>query len=411
MLALLGGCAMPALPEECGDLSLLDQFDPDAPYPGFRCEDFPLLCGQPVDSIVNEPDRAAAYDIVFVSEGYTAGELKRYRERVESLIEGLTKDANGIVAPRIDSFNFHTVDIASPAGARLTNSDRTDSALGGCFSKDDPKLSDDFFLRADRRLASLAAIAHVESADAIVVVMDTGTPARANASLGQDSTIAPAIIHLGREHGSRILTHELGHALFGLGDEYADSERCYDPYLPVFSTLSDPLIGIANLTLDASGAKWAGLVDGAREGGFRHGACVYHPTNGCRMRSSEADAFCPVCAAAIERASLAHRGTWDDGPPTCGIELDQHPTQVSGSLKVALIGHDLGRVDEYGIYLDDEWILQSLPGPEQERIVTGATSINTVALTNGPHQILARCIDRHGNTGTGTVQIHVQNPD
>ena len=95
-----------------------------------------------------------------------------------------------------------------------------------------------------------------------------------------------------------VLVHEFGHSYAGLADEYAyddmDSEwypADTEPWEPNITTLKD------------FDSKWADMVPkvGVFEGaGYQSKGC-YRPAQECRMRTNEAEGFCPVCARAIQR--------------------------------------------------------------------------------------------------------------
>jgi len=164
------------------------------------------------------------------------------------------------------------------------------------------ELTDDLWLSVDGRRARALAEGLVEGVDVIVVLLDSFL-GRANADGGE-----PPIVRINTEDGGRTLTHELGHALFGLGDEYGEVPACFDDSPSDLATEHDPFLTVANLSLDPDGTKWADLVEGAREGGMRYDRCVYHPTDRCRMLNRDDDRFCPVCDDAIRRTLAARDG-------------------------------------------------------------------------------------------------------
>ena len=102
--------------------------------------------------------------------------------------------------------------------------------------------------------------------------------------------------------------HEIGHAIFKLGDEYStDPTGCNKPPFDY----GDP----ANLTLDPKRPKWQYLIDWGIVpkdpvigGGMACKTSVWHPTATCRMDEAKEN-FCPVCLERIahgagERSSL-----------------------------------------------------------------------------------------------------------
>src|SRR5581483_4364015 len=116
--------------------------------------------------------------------------------------------------------------------------------------------------------------------------------------------------------------HELGHALWALGDEYAEVDES-------LSTASRSAIAErANLTTDRTGArwKWAGL-GRVYEGAGRLRRGVFRPERDCIMRDLAAPGFCKVCRAIVS-------GAYDADPADpVGLEVAQGP--LKGTMLVA----------------------------------------------------------------------------
>lgn len=285
-------------PPWCADI------DP-APFPD--CDNAPGLCHLAVE---HWPEQAAdAIHIVFVGDGFDVDEAAIYRRAVDLLVAGLRGDPGGIVGRAPGRFAFHRVDLFD--GGALPDGWRT--PLGTCRAPRPGGAS----LRQDDDRAELAASA-AGPADVVVTLSDS---ARFRASAGQSYGGRAAIVRLALEHDHRVLDHELGHALVGLGDEYAADDRHYTaPPQPIFAT--GPAIELGqtrdtpNLSVHGDGRRWAVLVDGAWPGGLADYATgVYHPTDRCRM-NDEADPYCPVCDDAIDRWLVRH----GHGPaPACAI--------------------------------------------------------------------------------------------
>ena len=128
----------------------------------------------------------------------------------------------------------------------------------------------------------------------------------------------------------QVLVHEFGHAYAGLGDEYAYDdgyETMYpadtEPWEPNLTTLVDfdskwadmvpqgtpvptPLAQIPDYRLIRTEKERRQLNAatqrvGVFEGGGYQSKGVYRPSQECRMKINEVDAFCPVCTRAIQR--------------------------------------------------------------------------------------------------------------
>lgn len=108
-----------------------------------------------------------------------------------------------------------------------------------------------------------------------------------------------------------VMTHELGHSINGLADEYYSSEVSVENYYPTNIEPWEPNI----TTLVAFEKKWKNMVDketpiptpvegfrdkvGAFEGGGYQTEGVYRPVVSCSMKDIQYNHFCPVCSRAI----------------------------------------------------------------------------------------------------------------
>lgn len=112
-----------------------------------------------------------------------------------------------------------------------------------------------------------------------------------------------------------VITHELGHGIGGLGDEYYTSEVSVRDYYPEGIEPVDPNL----TTLVDFESKWKNMIApglpiptpvnvenskkiGAYEGGGYVAEGVYRPYISCSMKDAVYNNFCPVCAQALTRA-------------------------------------------------------------------------------------------------------------
>lgn len=111
-----------------------------------------------------------------------------------------------------------------------------------------------------------------------------------------------------------VFIHELGHTLAGLADEYYTSDVSYVNYYPLHIEPWEP-----NITTRVDfNSKWPDMIDnntpiptpnklkfmnvtGLFEGGGYTAKGVFRPAYDCRMKTNEADDFCPVCVRAIQQ--------------------------------------------------------------------------------------------------------------
>lgn len=122
-----------------------------------------------------------------------------------------------------------------------------------------------------------------------------------------------------------VAIHEFGHGFAGLGDEYYNSDVAYNDFYNLQEEPWEPNL----TTLVDFDSKWKDMVDentpvptprdssynekvGAFEGGGYVSEGIYSPYMNCRMKSNQADGFCPVCQRAIERMILYYLGALDN---------------------------------------------------------------------------------------------------
>lgn len=219
--------------------------------------------------------------------------------------------------------------------------------------------------------------------DVIVVVLNT-RQGRANARHAERDRFhfpdrqepAPGVVLLGDGDDHLVLTHELAHALVGLGDEYIDSSLAYTEQPSVYHAWAgDPLVSTANLSLEATGAKWAGVVEGALPGGMRYATGIYHPTSDCRMLDEHRHRrFCAVCSREVDHF-LAGRNA-ADGAPRLGLRFTEPPALTRYNLGIGIDAFDRNGLDEIsgdvdGVSIFHELMLVPTDGGSQLRLVPG----------------------------------------
>lgn len=116
-----------------------------------------------------------------------------------------------------------------------------------------------------------------------------------------------------------VFVHEFGHGFAGLGDEYYSSAVAYEdfynletePWEPNLTTLIDfgqkwvNMVGEATPVPTPRKAKFRDVV-GVYEGGGYMDKGIYSPFMDCRMKSNNAQQFCPVCTKAIREVINFH---------------------------------------------------------------------------------------------------------
>lgn len=116
-----------------------------------------------------------------------------------------------------------------------------------------------------------------------------------------------------------VFLHEFGHGFAGLGDEYYSSSVAYEDYYNLEIEPWEPNL----TTLINFKEKWASMVHdsvpvptprmnkyrntiGVYEGGGYQTKGIYSPFMECRMKSNDAEGFCPICSDAIQRMINFH---------------------------------------------------------------------------------------------------------
>jgi len=349
------------------------------------CDAVPELCARTVISDIREADLAVAIDLVFVPDGFASDELGEFHERVDELVDEARMDPSGILGRDPALFNVHRVEVAA--------------SLGSC-TREDPLDGSDF-LDSDRDRVVRAA-ANAPAVD-VVIVLSRNVDGRANAPI--NVPLAP-LVHLGEDAAHEVLTHELGHALFGLGDEYVELDDAH-PSAGLPRSL-DRLRPNVSLSADES---WDGLVAGAREGAQRYERGVYRPTDSCRMIDSES-AFCPVCSAHID-GFLAARRAPGQSPMTCGLTYapvtefgepcsTDEPGCVWGRVEVRAWDGD--GIDEVRLVVDTQVYPELFTYLAQLARPTFLEQVVETSL-EGASQLEVRCVDSTGEVTASVLEL------
>lgn len=248
-----------------------------------------------------DPDRHA--NILILPEGYQESELAQFHTDARAVADSLR--AVPAYGKHWDGFNIYYQDVKSaesgitdPRGAKKTTA--FDVAFG-----DDSASPRRCIMIAEsvkaQNYRSMRALADEVKADVVVLLANTTEYAGCANNEGRFITVSRD------PRASRVLAHELGHALFRLADEYSGGGVACEP--------SRWRRDSTNVSSDLSALPWSdmlttrtlptplgsgGGVTGAFEGGGYCDTGVYRPHESCMMRDLEAD-LCPVCLRAIDR--------------------------------------------------------------------------------------------------------------
>jgi len=242
-------------------------------------------------------------DIAFVAEGYTKDEMEKFRNDAKRIGDYFLS-----VDPYVnykDRFNFYAIESASEESGVNIPGRRVyvNTAVNSSFYTFDM----DRYLTTFNTSALYDIAANVPY-DAIIVLVNSKV-------YGGGGFFNLFAEFTADNFFSKIVAiHEFGHAFAGLADEYYTSEVTYTDYYNVQVEPWEP-----NITTNVDFAsKWKNMVKGGTpiptprdekyqdlvgmfEGGGYVSKGVYSPMQDCRMKSNEAEGFCPVCKDAIIR--------------------------------------------------------------------------------------------------------------
>ncbi len=367
---------------------------PEFPYPQptgtAGCDTHPHLCGL-ASLDLGGGHAPQSYRIVFVSDGYVRPELPRYYAAVGALVAGLEQDADSFVQLDPELFHFWRVDVPSLT-TRVDNQELRDTPLAAHPDEKEPCTVGPPPIMADlpaMQLAARNAVADfgMSSSDHvdIVVLLANNMNGRANAGFRQ-------AVRMTDLNTWEVLKHELGHALFNLGDEYTEYQSCtratgverrshVTPNSPEVDVLEVP-----NLTRHAHPAKWLGHAPHTQPGGGLL-PCWFHPTGQCLMLGAGTQ-LCPVCDAAVREALAARRCGLDTLAPR--VALREPVTLDAGILDLSAAAYDEREVSHY------VWELDGVAQHGAQQFVAQLTMDPQAA---GPHTVRVAAVDHAGNMG------------
>ena len=259
------------------------------------------LADNNVRKIQDNGGSADKVDIVFLAEGYTKKEQKKFFKDAERFAEALFSCPP--FDSRRDDFNVWAVGLVSEESG-------TSSSGTGVYKN--TALKTGYYTFGLDRYLTTSDMKSIKDAtwnvpcDAVFLLINTDTYGGG----GIYNSYA-----CGTADNSRTLdvfTHEFGHSFAGLGDEYFESTVAYEDYYNLELELWEPNI----TTLVEFESKWKDILPegtpiptplneetkdkiGVFEGGGYLSEGVYRPMDHCMMRDYAP--FCPACSRAIIR--------------------------------------------------------------------------------------------------------------
>lgn len=236
-------------------------------------------------------DPTQCIDVVILAEGYAEDDMDTFKADAQAAVEALLDHEP--FASMKDRFNFLAVaPAAAQSGVSVPREGHwLDTPVGSHF---------DTFYSA-RYLTTSEIFKMHDLLDGLPyehLIILANTDTYGGGGIYNSYTLTTA-------HHSKfrpVVVHEFGHSFGALADEYAYAGE-EDPYY-----FPDVEPWEQNITTKAAfQTKWQDMIDAGVKGvGLFEGAGyqpknVWRPVEDCRMRTNEAESFCPVCIRAIAR--------------------------------------------------------------------------------------------------------------
>lgn len=258
--------------------------------------------------IVDGGDPSHAIDLAFIAEGYTAGEMAKFRNDVKRMADHLLKEAP--FNEFKDSINIWAIEAVSLESGTDIPGDRfyVNTVLNSSFYTFD---LDRYLTTSD--IKSVNDYAGLVPHDNIIVLINSKKYGGGGVYNYYSGTTADNAL------SAKVFIHEFGHGFAGLADEYYSSTVAYEEFYPLNVEPWE-----ANITtLVNFDAKWKDMigkntpvptpaedryknVTGLFEGGGYSAKGIFRPGLDCRMKGNTADNFCRVCIGTIREVARSY---------------------------------------------------------------------------------------------------------
>ena len=287
--------------------------------------------------LVDHGSDAERFDVVLISEGYRASEMDRFAEDAAAFAAELFATAPfDRLAPAI---NVWRIDVAS----LQSGADDPAGCLGGTGRRATTWFDSSYCVGGTHR--SLLSVAHAPLLDLLAIQVPAWDQAIVLVNSSIPGGLAGSVTITSRAEGwERRVLHQIGHAAFGLADEYAHWDSCdpgagtphhpaVEPVAPNVSAAALPSAlpwaDLLHVDLDTPGTRnddcgrcdpqadpYGGATVVGRFEGAHHAHCdAWRPAFSCMMR--DLGPFCPVCSRQIERRLAAYLPESQNSPPQC----------------------------------------------------------------------------------------------
>jgi hypothetical protein len=256
-----------------------------------------------VTKIYYAGDPATNVDLAFISEGYTADEMGKFRDNVKKMADILFAE------PPYNEYqyriNIYAVEAVSAESGTDIPGERfyVTTALNSSFYTFD---LDRYLTTQD--IKSVNDYAGLVPHDNIIVLINSnkyggGGVYNYYSGTTVDHPLSP-----------KVFIHEFGHGFAGLADEYYSSEVAYEEFYPLNVEPWEPNI----TTMVNFDAKWKKMISkdtpqptpaeekysnviGLFEGGGYSAKGIYRSEMDCRMKSNSPKGYCAVCREAVRK--------------------------------------------------------------------------------------------------------------
>ncbi|RME86187.1 MAG: hypothetical protein D6785_03595 [Planctomycetota bacterium] len=218
--------------------------------------------------------------IVLMSEGFCAKKIEKFKKDSKTISDKILSAP--IFAPYRDRIAIYRVNVVSmDSGIDKSRHENTaDTAFGVYYWKE----RNNILCRYPKRIQYV--LSRIPGKGKKIGLVVTNFAEFCGISLGNDGILVPC-----HNLKGEISIHEMGHAVFCLGDEYGGNGRKWPGDEPFHANLS--------AEGNPKKVKWSRIIPSAVEGGLRYNYGIWHAEQFCRMKNSLMPA-CSVCRKEIQ---------------------------------------------------------------------------------------------------------------
>lgn len=242
-------------------------------------------------------------DIVILAEGYTTDEMDKF-----------TADATRLTNYLFEEEPFKSEKNKFNVTAILTPSEESGTDIPGESIYRNTRFNSTFYTFDLPRYLTTKDMENIYDAAALVPYDQIYVLVNTSRYGGGGFYNLVTVCSADNERSKNVFVHEFGHGFGGLGDEYYDSSVAYEDFYNLKAEPWEPNL----TTLINFEEKWKSMIPaevpvptprinkyknkvGVFEGAGYMNKGIYSPAMDCRMKTNEAEGFCPVCSEAIRK--------------------------------------------------------------------------------------------------------------